>query len=208
MLTYLKRVTCSLQPRNRGTTTGNFLISRGTCLGRITSARYIGSQGFGSLGGTVQPFVLAPNTLPYNVKKINIYVNGRVGFLSNFEPLKTSWEGTANDITKVAVDKDDPYFASLLAACIISHVGGISRKHLTGDSKVITSIARYYIYFHMRRFTDDPRKMSRYITDNIKELIKANLQTKTEWVHKFVSTRANISYWYYQQPNRHNIRNY
>ena len=160
------------------------------------------------VGGTVQPFVLAPNTLPYDVKKFTIYVNERVGFWSNFEALSTSWEGTADDITKVAVDKDDPYFASLLAAYIISHVGGISRKHLTGDNKVITCIARYYICYHMKRFTDDPRKMNSYITDDIKELIKADLQTKTTWVHKFVRTRANLSTWYYQQPNKHNIKNY
>ena len=82
------------------------------------------------VGGTVQPFVLAPNSLPYDVRKFIIYVNDKVGFRSNFGALETSWKGTADDITKVAVDKDDPYFASLLAACIISHVGGISRKHL------------------------------------------------------------------------------
>ena len=158
--------------------------------------------------GTVQPFVLAPNSLPYNVRKFTIYVNERVGFLSNFDVLKTSWEGTVNDITKAAVDKDDPYFASLLAACIISHVGGISRKHLTGNNKVITSIARYYIYHHMKRFTDDPIKMSSYITDDLKEVFKASLQTKRIWTTKFVYTRANISYWYSQQPNRHNIRHY
>ena len=160
------------------------------------------------VGGTVQPFVLAPNTLTYDVKKFTIYVNEMVGFWCNFEALNTSWEGTADDITKVAVDKDDPYFASLLVACIISHVGGISRKHLTGDNKVITSIARYYIYYHMKRFTDDPRKMNSYITDDIRELVKANLQTKTTRVHKFVRTRANLSTWYYQQPNRRNIKNY
>ena len=130
--------------------------------------------------------------------------------MSNFDTLKTSWEGTVDDITKAAVDKDDPYFASLLAACIISHVGGISREHLTGDNKVITSIGRYYIYYHIKRFTDDPRKMSpyTYITDDLKELVKTNLQTKRIWTDKFVYTRANISYWYSQQPNRHNIINY
>ena len=96
----------------------------------------------------------------------------------------------------------------LLAACIISHVGGISRKHLTGDNKVITSIARYYIYYHMKRFTDDPRKMSPYITDDLKELVKNNLQTKTTWVDRFEYTRENISLWYQQHPNKHNIRNY
>ena len=33
------------------------------------------------VGGTVQPFVLAPNSLPYDVKKFIIYVNNKVGFL-------------------------------------------------------------------------------------------------------------------------------
>ena len=45
------------------------------------------------VGGTVHPFVLAPNTLPYDVKKFTIYVNERVGFWSNFEALSTLWEG-------------------------------------------------------------------------------------------------------------------
>ena len=69
-------------------------------------------------------------------------MNEKEGFRCNFEALETFWKGTAKDITKVAVDKDDPYFASLLAACIISHVGGISRKHLVGSEgipKVVVS---------------------------------------------------------------------
>ena len=161
------------------------------------------------VGGTVQPFVLAPNSLPYDVKKFIIYMNDKVGFWCNFEVLETKGtKGTANDITKVAVDKDDPYFASLLAACIISHVSGISTKHLTGDNKVITSIARYCIYYHMKRFTEDPRKMNSYITSDVKDLIKTNLQTKSTWVNKFVHTSENISLWYQQYPNKHNIRNY
>ena len=160
------------------------------------------------VGGTFQPFVLAPNSLPYDVNKFIIYVNDKVGFWNNFEALKTSWKGTADDITKVAVNKDDPYFASLLAACIISHVGGISRENLTGDNKVITSIARYYIYYHMKRFMDDPRKINSYITSDIKELIEANLQTTTTWVNKFIHTCENISLWYQQHPNKHNFKNY
>ena len=123
--------------------------------------------------GAVQPFTLtATNTLPYNYRKFTIYVNARSGFPSNFDALTTSWKRTVNDITKMAVDKDDPYFASLLAAYIISHVGGISRKHLTGDNNIITSIARYYIYYHMKRFTDDPQKMSPYIMKISKNLSK------------------------------------
>ena len=69
--------------------------------------------------GTVQDFVLNVEPLPFSVTKFKVHVNEEESFLSNFEPLKTSWKGTAKDITKVAVNKDDPYFASLLAACII-----------------------------------------------------------------------------------------
>ena len=158
--------------------------------------------------GTVQPFVLSTNTLPYNVRKFTIYVNAKSEFLSNFEALNTSWKGTTNDITKMAVDKDDPYFASLLAAYIISHVGGISREHLTGENNVITSIARYYVYYHMKRFTENPQKMSPYITNDIKKIIQKNIPSKRIWTHKFDHTRADNNYWHSHHPNKHNIRNY
>ena len=122
--------------------------------------------------------------------------------------MTTSWEGTGNDITKTAVDKDDPYFASLLSAYIISHVGGLSRKHLTGDNNVVTSVARYYIYYHMKRFTGTPGKMSSYITNDIKEIIQKNIPHKRIWVHKFERTHADLNYWHSHHPNKHNIRNY
>ena len=157
--------------------------------------------------GTVQPFVLSA-TLPYSYRKFTIYVNARSGFSSNFDALTTSWKGTANDITKMTVDKDDPYFASLLAAYIISHVGGISRKHLTGENNVITSIARYYIYYHMKRFTGTPEKMSPYITKDIQKLIQKNIPSKKIWVKKFERTRADINYWHSHHANKNNIRNY
>ena len=60
----------------------------------------------------------------------------------------------------------------------------------------------------MKRFTEDPRKMDSYITSEMKELVKANLQTKTVWTRKFVRTRENISLWHQQHPNKHNIRRY
>ena len=146
--------------------------------------------------GTVQPFVLSSSSLPYNYRKFTIYVNENSGFTSNFDALSTSWKGNANDITKIAVDKDDPYFASLLAAYIISHIGGMSRKHLTSDNNIVTSIARYCIYYHMKWFTGTPEKMSPYIPH------------KRIWVHKFERTRAEINYWHSHHANKNNIRNY
>ena len=158
--------------------------------------------------GTVQPFAISSSSLPYNYRKFTIYVNAKSGFTSNFDALTTSWEGDANDITKTTVDKDDPYFASLLSAYIISHVGGLSRKHLTGDNNVVTSIARYYIYYHMERFTGTPEKMSPYITHDIQKIIQKNIPHKRIWVHKFERTRADLNYWHSHHANKHNIRNY
>ena len=100
------------------------------------------------------------------------------------------------------------YFASLLAAYIISYVGGISRKHLTGDNNVITSIARYYVYYHMKRFTGTSEIMSSYITNDMKGIIQKNIPSKEIWVKKFDHTRADINYWHSHHANKHNIRNY
>ena len=159
-------------------------------------------------GGTVQPFALASSSLPYNFRKFAIHFNANFKFTSNFDALSTSWEGNANDITKIAVNKDDPYFASLLAAYIISYVGGLSRKHLTGDNNVVTSIARYCLYYHMKRFTGTPEKMSPYITNDIKKIIQKNIPHKRIWAHKFERTRAEINYWLSHHANKNNIRNY
>ena len=159
--------------------------------------------------GTVQPLVLSSSSLPYNYRKFTIYVNARSGFPSNFDALTTPWEGTNNDITKTAVDKDDPYFASLLSAYIISHLGGLSRKHLTGDNNVVTSIARYCIYYHMKRFTGTPEKMSPYITQNVQKIIQKIFRQK-----KFGSINLNervptqLNYWHSHHANKHDIRNY
>ena len=159
--------------------------------------------------GTVQPLVTSSSSsLPYNYRKFTIYVNANSGFTSNFDALSTLWKGNANDITKIAVDKDDPYFAWLLAAYIISHVGGMSRKHLTGDNNVVTSIARYCIYYHMKRFTGTPEKMSPYITNDIKKMIQKNIPHKRIWAHKFERMRADINYWHSHHANKNNIRNY
>ena len=162
--------------------------------------------------GTVQKFTSNFNSLPYDsLLAFRIYVDEKQSFLSNFENLNTSWKGTENDITKVAVKEDDPYFCSLLSACVLSHVGGLSRKHFVENEKIpkiITSIARFALYYHMKRFLKDSRKLSSYLTEDLKDFVKSNLQVKKTWQRKFVRTRANLSYWYQNHPNKRNIRKY
>ena len=85
------------------------LSKTGDLLTTTTKYRNDNGELFGiwDVGGTVQPFVLAPNSLPYDVRKFIIYVNDKVGFWCNFEALENSWKGTSGDITKIAVNKDD-----------------------------------------------------------------------------------------------------
>ena len=99
----------------------------------------------------------------------------------------------------------------MLSACVISHVGGISRKHLEESEtvpKIVTSIARYCVYYHLKRFLKDPSKLGPYLTEDLKGLVKNNLRVRKIWKRKFVRTKANLSLWYSQQENKQNIRNY
>ena len=145
--------------------------------------------------GTVQKFLADTSPLPYDVARFNIYVTKDDSFPSNFQDLDIAWKGT--DIRKVSVDENDPYFCSLLAACVISHVGGISRKHFQENApKIVTSIARYCVYYHLKRFLKDPRKLGPYLTEDLRDLVKNNLRVRKVWKRKFVRTKENISLWY------------
>ena len=60
--------------------------------------------------------------LPYNVTQFEVFVTEQDSFRSKFEKINTKWVNTQNakNITKIKVNKNDPYFASLLAAYIMT----------------------------------------------------------------------------------------
>ena len=72
----------------------------------------------------------------------------------------------------------------------------------------MTSIARYCVYYHLKRFLEDPSKLGPYLTEDLRDLVKNNLRVRKIWKRKFVRTKENISLWYSQQENKQNIRNY
>ena len=97
--------------------------------------------------------------------------------------------------------KDNPYLASLFAAYIATYSGGISTEHFAYDGpKIITSIARYHLYFHMKRFTRQPSKMSKYITQEIETLVLNNKPVVYKWTKEFHSGREQLGYWVSKQP--------
>ena len=164
---------------------------------------------------TSKSFEVGNGVLPFRLNHFRIFVNSEQSFLFATEPLKIKWTNSSNvkDITKVKVDKEDPYFASLIAAYIISQKSGICSKHLRGTAgsagtpKIITSNLRFYVYYHMKRFLRNPDKMDKYVTKEMLDVIQKNLLVKKVWTKKYHQGKETISAWLRTQPNKKNIRN-
>ena len=149
---------------------------------------------------------------PFDPNHFRIFVNSEQSFYFQTAALNTKWGNPQNvkDVRTVDVDKDDPYFASLMAAYVISQKTGICTKHLREDpevSKIVTSILRFYVWYHMNRFLRYPEKLTKFLTSENLDFIKKNLPVKKIWKKKYHYGKETISAWLRTQPNRANIRN-
>ena len=96
-----------------------------------------------------------------------------------------------------------------MAAFIISQKSGICTEHLrrtAGVPKIVTSVLRFYVYYHMSRFLRTPEKMDEYVTKEMTNLIQKNLPVKKVWTKKYHQGKETISAWLRTQPNKANIR--
>ena len=107
---------------------------------------------------------LSEGKLGFDEAKFNLYVTKTSSFPTNFPALKTTWKGKEDDITKAKVDYlGDPYFTSLCAAYVLFHKSGICTEHFRIQDEVhpvVTSIFRFYVYWHMRRFLRQPKLLN------------------------------------------------
>ena len=97
-----------------------------------------------------------------------------------------------------------------MAAYVISQKTGICTRHLREDPdvpKIVTSVLRFYVWYHMGRFLRYPEKMSKYLTRDALDLIKRELPVKKTWKKKYHYGKETVSAWLRTQPNRANIRN-
>ena len=139
---------------------------------------------------TSKSFEVGNGVLPFRPNHFRIFVNGDQSFLFATEPLCIKWTNSSNvkDITKVKVDKEDPYFASLIAAYIISQKSGICTEHLRSSPsvpKIVTSVLRFYVYYHTKRFLRSPDMMDKYVTKEMLDEIQKNLPVKKVWAKKY-----------------------
>ena len=144
--------------------------------------------------GTIQPFVTNPST-DLNVNVFRIYVTDDLFFNANLPGLEIKNNENSNDY------KDNPYLAALFAAYIATYSCGISEKHFNYDGpKIISSIARYHLYFHMKRFIRQPSKMSKYVTREMESIVLNNKPVVYKWTKEFHSEREQLGYWLSKQP--------
>ena len=151
--------------------------------------------------GTVQSFT--ENTSDMTVNSFKIYVTNDLFFNVDFPKFEIKNNEASNDY------KDNSYLAALFAAYITTYTCGMSTEHFTYNEKtpkIITSIARYHLYYHMKRFLRQPNKMSKYITQEMKKLITDNKPEVFKWTREFHSGKEQLGYWISKQP-RGSIRN-
>ena len=162
--------------------------------------------------GTEHSFKGDGKKFPFDLNHFRIFVNSEQSFSFQTVPFDTKWGNPQNvkDIRTVDLDKDDPYFTSLMAAYVISQKTGICTKHLREEHevpKIVTSILRFYVWYHMSRLLRYPEKMSKHLTSENLDLIKRVLPVKKTWKKKYHYGKETISAWLRTQPNRANIRN-
>lgn len=95
--------------------------------------------------------------------------------------------------------------ASLFAAYILTYSCGISAEDFTYNAqtpKIITSIAQYHLYYHMKRFIRQPSKMRRFVTRQMETIILNNKPVVYEWTKEFHYGREALPWWVNQQPKR------
>jgi hypothetical protein len=144
-------------------------ITSGTFLNNKEWMKHLYWQEPWGIKGTVQPFI-KNTTMNRKANYLKIYVTSDQFFEITLPEFDIS-NGSSNDY------KVNTYLAALFAAYITTYSCGISTEHFEYNSKtpkIVTSIARYHLYYHMKRFIRQPNKMSRFVTHGIKTIITNN----------------------------------
>ena len=164
-------------------------------------------RGFGIwfANGIIQTYdINHKTTTNMDINKIKIYVTDDKWFLLDLSPYTIT-------NTLSADYKKNPFLASLLAAYVTTYVCGISTKHFEYNDHtpgIITSMARYHLYYHMSRFLRDPSELERYMKYII-PFVRRHTPYVKIWEDSFYKTDMTLNEWYEWAKNRDpKVRNY
>ncbi len=107
--------------------------------------------------------------------------------------------------------KKNPYLTAILAAYVATYVCGISTKHMEFNDhtpNIITSMARYHLFYHMSRFLKYPSKLDRYMS-HIIPFVRKQTPYVNIWKDAFYKTDMTLNEWHEWARNRDpKVRNY
>jgi hypothetical protein len=137
--------------------------------------------------------------LGYPLHNFRVYVSDTNYFYSKFTPIALhDWKnksvlyennrgtialpsGVETDIPTASMDfVNEPYFTQVCSANIATFLCGISLKNLEWNDhtpKQITSIARYHLYYNMRKFIKNPELMKAYDISGRKGHLPVSVQS-------------------------------
>ena len=173
---------------------------------KYSSALYSGPTIIWKPKSKVQPFVRSEAKLPFDLLRFKIFVSEDQSFTSNFPLIPTNWinKEESKNILNAKFDTSDPYFNSVASACLLSTLSGVCKKHFKGEKDVppiITLIMRYFLYYHMARFSHDSTRLDTWLRDEHYEKIQSVILTRSVWEQRYVYGSKEIPlYWYRRQP--------
>ena len=137
--------------------------------------------------------------LGYPLHNFKVYVSDTDYFYSKFNPIKLyDWKnksvlyennrgtdalpsGVESDIRNADMDfVNESYFTLICSAYIATFLCGISVRNLEWNDhtpKQITSIARYHLYYTMRKFIKNPELMKAYNLSGMKGYLPVSIQS-------------------------------
>ncbi len=143
-------------------------------------------------------------TYKQDINKIKIYVTEDKFFTTELTPYVIT-------NTFFDVPKDNPYVAALWAAYVSTYICGISTKHLEYNKEtptIITSMVRYHLYFHMKKFLKYPNELKRY-ENLIAPFVRDHGGFVRLWEDTFYKTDMTLDERYAWAKNRDpKVRNY
>ena len=173
-------------------------------------AKYLTSykeRGFGIwfADGTIQPFDTNSDKMAHiqSYSSFLIYVTNDKMFFS-LSPPHTITNTLETDYKK------NPYLTAILAAYVATYVCGICTKHFGYNDhtpNIITSMARYHLYYHMSRFLKYPSKLERYIS-SMPNSVKKHKPTNDVWTKAYHQGSEELLTWLSEQPDVNKLRNY
>ena len=139
--------------------------------------------------------VLKGNGPGFDPLAFSIHVTRGKSFTSSLKRLvtmqdvvTTKGDRDKSNILKVKLDyKTSPYFASLCAAYVIFHKSGICKDHFRVQPRlhlIVTSIFRYYVYYHMARFLKQPGLLAAFLDRDELTRIQKSMPVSRVWATK------------------------